>query len=100
MLKASSKNILNVLLKIINKIQSNYYYPSKWAHGITSLLLKNGDDSDPNNYRAITVTDALSKVLAIMINERLEKWCLDQNIMSKEQIGFKKKACPADPCWY
>ena len=64
--------------------------------GITSLLFKEGDDDDPNNYRAITVTDALSKVLAIMMNERIGKWSTDNNIKAKEQIGFEKKTRPAD----
>ena len=64
--------------------------------GITSLLFKEGDDDDPNNYRAITVTDALSKVLAIMLNERIGKWSTDNNIKAKEQIGFEKKTRPAD----
>ena len=65
-------------------------------HFITSLLFKEGDDDDPNNYRAITVTDALSKVLAIMLNERIGKWSTDNNIKAKEQIGFEKKTRPAD----
>ena len=40
--------------------------------GITSLLLKDGDIEDPDNYRAITVTAALSKLLAILVKGRLE----------------------------
>ena len=49
--------------------------PKNWAIGITSLLLKDGDDEDPDNYRAITVINCLAKVLATLINERLEEWC-------------------------
>ena len=95
-LKASPEIILNLILKIMNKIKSQKYYPTKWATGITSLLLKDGDDEDPNNYRAITVTAALSKVLTIMINERLNKWCLDNKILRPDKIGFRKKSRPAD----
>ena len=96
MLKASPENMLVIILKVMNKIKATYCYPTKWALGITSLLFKDGDDEDPNNYRAITVTDAISKVLAIMINERLQQWCVDKNIIQKEQIGFRKKSRPGD----
>ena len=74
----------------MNKIKTICKCPKSWAIGITSLLLKDGDDEDPNNYRAITVTDALAKVLAIMINTKLGKWSDDNKIQRKEQIGFKK----------
>ena len=96
MLKASTEPIMIVILKIMNKIKTTMQYPSNWAKGITSLLFKEGDDEDPNNYRAITVTDALAKVLAILLNERIGKWSDDNKILKVEQIGFEKKSRPAD----
>ena len=63
---------------LMNKIKKSSQYPTNWALGITSLLFKDGNDDDPNNYRAITVVDALSKILAIMINERLDEWNKDK----------------------
>ena len=96
MLKASNTKILKLLLNLMNKIKNICKCPKQWAIGITSLLLKEGDDTDPNNYRAITVTDALSKVLAIMINERLGKWSAENKVQRREQIGFEKKCRPAD----
>ena len=50
----------------MNRIKNTSQYPTNWALGITSLLFKEGSDDDPNNYRAITVADALSKILAII----------------------------------
>ena len=96
MIKSSSEPILKILLKTMNKIKSSFQYPEKWAIGITSLLFKDGDEEDPNNYRAITVTDVLSKLLAILMNDRLEKWSTKNNIIRKEQIGFEKKSRPSD----
>ena len=80
----------------MNKIKNTCQYPQIWAIGIISLILKDGDDEDPNNYRAITVINSLAKVLAIMINTRLEKWCSEQDIIRREQIGFEKESRPAD----
>ena len=95
-LKICPLHILKLILKIMNKIKQKTNYPLKWALGITSLLFKEGDDADPNNYRAITVSDTLSKVLAIMLNERIEKWTKENKIICKEQIGFEKKTRPSD----
>ena len=95
-LKACPPKILTLILKIINKVKHCYKYPKNWGLGITSLIFKDGDDENPNNYRAITVTDALSKVLALMINERLEGWCDENDILKIEQIGFKKQTRPGD----
>ena len=100
MLKASSEDALKILLKTMNKIKTTIHCPEKWAVGITSLLFKEGDDEDPNNYRAITVADSLSKILAILINERLDKWCSQNNILKMEQIGFQKKSRPGDHLMY
>ena len=95
-LKSTPMKLLFVILKIMNKVKNTCQYPQKWAIGITSLLLKEGNSEDPNNYRAITVINCLAKVLAIMINERLEDWCQRCNIIRKEQIGFEKDSRPAD----
>ena len=96
MIKTSSESIIMIILKTMNKIKTTFNCPTSWAAGITSLLVKDGDEEDPNNYRAITVIDALSKVLAILLNNRIEKWCTENKIIKKEQIGFEKKARPGD----
>ena len=96
MLKASPDYILKVLLKIANRIKNSSYFPYEWAKGITTLLHKEGKEEDPNNYRAITVADALSKVMTIMINERIIDQLEKEKIINPQQIGFTKKARPAD----
>ena len=79
MLKSCPDNVLLLILKVMNKIKNSTQFPHIWGMGITSLLLKDGDDEDPDNYRAITVTAALSKILAILVKGRLEDW-LKENI--------------------
>ena len=94
--KECSTEILEVLLLIMNFVKNKSNYPNNWAWSITSLLFKEGDDTDPNNYRAISVADAISKILAIMLNNRLEEWNKENKIIRKEQIGFKKLSRPSD----
>ena len=96
MLKASPDSVLETVLKVMNLIKSTFRFPEKWAIGLTSLIHKEGVDDDPDNYRAITVTNALAKVFTILVNERLEIWAKENNIQRKEQIGFEKKSRPSD----
>ena len=96
MLKESPDFILDTLLKICNKIKNDCFFPYEWAKGITTLLHKDGEEDDPNNYRAITVADALAKVMTIMMNERLSRKIEEEQIIPYQQIAFKKKARPAD----
>ena len=95
-LKACPKPVIELLLGIMNRIKHLSIYPQNWGLGITSLLFKEGDDGDPNNYRAITVSDTISKILAIMLHKRIGKWDTEGRVMRNEQIGNKKGARPSD----
>ena len=95
-IKSSPLRVQNIILKIVNKIKNSTEYPENWAEGITSLILKDGDEEDPNNYRAITIVNALAKIMAIMINERLFTLFEKEKTIKREQIGFEKKCRPAD----
>ena len=96
MLKVCPDYLLLTLLRLTNKIKNKCYFPHIWAKGITTLLHKDGDEEDPNNYRAITVADAIAKVMTIMMGERIVSKLEKNKVISPLQIGFKKKARPAD----
>ena len=60
MIKSSTDELLQVILKVINKIKTLSTYPEIWASGLTSLIFKDGDEEgNPNNYRAINAGDTL-----------------------------------------
>ena len=48
-----------------------------------------GDQSDPNNYRVIKLTNCFSKLFTIVLNERL-KSLADENSVLPAKFGFKK----------
>ncbi len=96
MIKASPDNMLKILVKLVNVIKNSFKYPGSWATGITSLLLKEGDEEDPNNYRAINVCNTMSKLFTIIMNERLNLIFKENNLIGDYQIGFKKGARPSD----
>ena len=96
MIKCSSDILLNLILKVINKIKTNKVYPDIWCFGITSLIFKDGDDENPNNYRGINVSNVLSKLFISIINERCNKILSENRTIGDYQIGFKEKTRPAD----
>ena len=96
MLKNSPLETKQIILKLMNKIKKLYQYPKLWALGNTTLIHKDGDEENPNNYRAITIGSAMSKLFALIINNRLKKIVKNKNLIGDYQIGFKKGARPAD----
>ena len=96
MIKNSPDNVLNLILALINRIKNTDQYPKLWALGYTTLIHKDGDDDDPDNYRAITICSAMAKIFALMVKCRLEEVVVKNNIIGDYQIGFKKGSRPAD----
>ena len=96
MLKASPEKVLRLILKLINRIKYTKQYPERWSLGNTTLILKDGEEGDPNNYRAITICSAMAKIFSIMVNERLKKIVNEKKLICDNQIGFKEGSRTAD----
>ena len=62
-------------------------YETVLAPYITPIF-KNGNKSDPDNYRGICVNSNLGKVFCSIINSRLIDFLMKHNVLSKSQIEF------------
>ena len=63
--------------------------PSDWKHAIVTPIFKNkGSKSDPLQYRPISITSAVGKLLERIINAALRRHLLDNNLISQSQFGF------------
>ena len=89
MLKYGQCALLHGIEKLFNLILSSGIYPSVWSSGHIIQIFKSGDPTDPNNYRGISITSCLSKLFNSILNSRLEKYILQNNTISDEQIGFR-----------
>ena len=65
--------------------------PNIWKEGVVTALFKKGKKSDPANYRAITLTSIVCKILERIIVEELVKHLKRNNLQNKEQHGFTMK---------
>ena len=62
--------------------------PRPWTKGIITVIPKNGDLTDPGNWRPIPQTSLSAKSLEKLVHVRLLKYFLDNNIISDYQFGF------------
>ena len=57
---------------------------------VTPLYKGKGDKLLKNNYRGLTVTCALYKIYAMILNSRLDSFCETHGIRAHTQCGFRK----------
>jgi exonuclease III len=75
---------------LFNKILNTGHFPVAWTKGIIIPLYKKGDKDDVTNYRGITLLSNLGKLFTAVLNERINKWSDNNNIVSDAQFGFRK----------
>ena len=61
---------------------------NKWSISVISPLHKKGSKLDPDNYRAISLLSCFGKFFLAILNQRITKFAIEQNIFSKGQLGF------------
>ena len=64
---------------------------SIWKEANVSPFFKKGDKTDPANYRPISLTCVLCKVLEHVVASGISKHFTDQNILFELQQGFREK---------
>ena len=78
-----------ILHKIISECWSHGEIPSCWRKGLTILIYKKGDASDPSNFRQITLQSVPYKILSSIIRNRMYSFLEENNYIDKHvQKGF------------
>ena len=66
--------------------------PSEWddiAHEVEGVMLfKKGDRSNPSNYRCVQLIDVISRLLAKVVDRRVQKFAEQRGLLPTEQCGF------------
>ena len=90
LLKISANYICSPLTHICNKVIAAGIFPQRLKYSIIKPLFKKGDKTIPSNYRPISLLTAFSKVLEKALFNRLIEHIETNNIISKQQFGFRK----------
>ena len=94
----SMKHIMvPIYVKLFNAILETGNIPSDWLTGIIIPIYKNkGSKLDPGNYRPITLLSCLGKLFTSILNNRLNKFIDENNILLENQSGFRKEYSTLD----
>jgi hypothetical protein len=74
---------------IFNLSLSNSVVPQEWKDAIIAPIFKKGNKSDPANYRPVSLTSILCKVLEKCVANRITEHIFKNNLTCKEQHGFR-----------
>ena len=59
-----------------------------WKTANVSSIFKEGDRSDPSNYRPISLTCVACKIMESIIKDAVITYLLENNLLSNCQLGF------------
>ena len=87
-LKTLSNTLADPLCRIFNTSLQSGKVPDTWKEGVVTAIFKKGMKSLASNYRAITPTSVVCKLLEGFITEYLKKHLTLNNKHDKYQHGF------------
>ena len=90
-----------VLTKCASAIKEPLYYifrrsidsgifPKIWKRSNVTPIYKNGDQASVNNYRPVSLLCCISKVFEKIVYNVLYNYCINNNLLSSNNSGFKK----------
>ena len=74
---------------LFNKPQMSGIFPDDWKCARVTPLFKQGESSDLNNYRPISVISVAAKVFKRIVYDQLYNLLSSEEIISKQQSGFR-----------
>lgn len=91
-IKLISNSITEPLTSLFNRSLDLGQVPTQWKMANISAIFKGkGDDQDPANYRPISITSCLGKILEKIIFKYLYNYLQANEILTKFQSGFRPK---------
>ena len=64
-------------------------FPDDWKCARVTPLFKQGERSDLNNYRPISVIPVIAKVFERIVYDQLYRFLTKEDVISKQQSGFR-----------
>ena len=75
---------------IFSKSLSSGECPSDWRSANVTPIHKKGSRTDPSNYRPVSLTSQICKVLESIVRNHILKHLAENNILSDSQHGFRE----------
>ena len=88
-LKETAKQIAPIITQIFQQSYNTGKLPNDWLHALVTPIHKKSHKSDPANYRPISLTCILCKVMEHIILSNMWKHLHKHNIILHFQHGFQ-----------
>ena len=83
-----NNSICTPIAIIFNTSLRNSTLPVEWKEANVSAIYKKGNKSDPGNYRPVSLTSIVCKLLESFIRDEIMKHMKTNNLFSDKQFGF------------
>ncbi len=93
--KAAGPSLFPVILHLVN-LSIKTTYPTPWKSGCITPIYKEGDKTNPSNYRPISIMPSVSKIKERVAPTQLYQYCTSHNIFSDRQSGNSTGKCLVD----
>ena len=87
-LKEIAPCIIRPLMIIYTKFIKSGVLPSQWKQGQVTPLFKKGDKNEPGNYRPVSLTSVLCKVLEGIIREQVMNHMVTNSYSATSNMGL------------
>ena len=87
-IKKNSKALAKPLSILFNKSLETGKIPSIWKEALVVPVFKKGRRDDPGNYRPISLTSVVCRLLERIIHHKISEHLLQNDLLSKIQHGF------------
>ena len=96
-IKVSKAQMLPIYVGLFNLILNTGTIPEVWSKGkIMPIYKNNGDSTNPDNYRPISILSCLGKLFTALLSERLSTFIEENAILKENQAGFRKHYSTTD----
>jgi hypothetical protein len=97
MLQHLSEGFLYLVLRLFNLCLEEGRVPLAWKRSIITMIPKGQkSQTDPNNYRPISLISSLSKLLERIMARRMSGFLERNNLIAMQQSGFRRRRRTTD----
>ena len=88
-LKEMAEEISSPITEIFKRSFNSGVLPRNWLQAVITPIFKKGDRTDPSNYRPVSLTSIICKILEIIIITHIIKHLKANDLSCKQQHGFQ-----------
>jgi hypothetical protein len=89
-LKCARHILSEQLAELMNTSVVSGKYPAKLKHSKVIPIYKKDDETDPANYRPISLSSIFKKIVEKLMYNRLKSFLEKRNILFNSQYGFRE----------